>query len=248
MAEKKPYFFKYKYNKTNKELRDFINKSNEDCQIRFAMTLDELLNKKEDELTQEQKDFINYYHYYYPVIDSPCVMNKICKYIESIDFQIKKKIKSNGDFDYKSLQSKDFIMNRALYQQILEKVVSTVKSWEEKRKQIYSNMVTRVGFQENLDREILYQNLKNELEDICSNSEQLANHLVYLFYVDKPSYNKNILWAIAGRQIYENLKAKTTSFYYPLKNDNGSLKFLYDNFSIERYLVSDLEGEEVTND
>ena len=77
------------------------------------MTLDELLIKKEDELTQEQKDFINYY--YYPVIDSPCVMNKICKYIESIDFQIKKKIKSNGDFDYKSLQSKDFILNRALY-------------------------------------------------------------------------------------------------------------------------------------
>ena len=248
LAEKKPYFFKYKYNKTNKELKDFVNKSNEDCQIRFAITLNELLNKKEEDLTKEQKDFINYYHYYYPVIDSPCVMNKICKYIESIDFQIKKKIKSNGDFDYKSLQSKDFVLNRTLYQQILEIVINTVKSWEEKRKQVYSNMVTRVGFQENLDREILYQNLKNELENVCSNSEQLANHLVYLFYVDKPSYNKNILWAVAGKQIYENLKAKTTSFYYPLKNDNGSLKFLYDNFSIERYLVSDLEGEEIIND
>ena len=61
--------------------------------------------------------------------------------------------------------------------------------------------------------------------------------MVYLFYVDKPSYNKAVLWNIVGKQIYETVKSKTTSFYFPEKNPNGSLEFLYEKYSIERVMI-----------
>ena len=76
--------------------------------------------------------------------------------------------------------------------------------------------------------------LKSRLEEVCSNEERLANHLVYIFYNLKTSLNKSILWSVAGKAIYENVKNKTSSFYFPIKNSNGSLEFLYEKYSIER--------------
>lgn len=100
-------------------------------------------------------------------------------------------------------------------------------------------------FDENLktDKELKFQVLKSQLEELCSNEERLTNHLIYLFYVEKPSLNKSYLWNLVGKQIYENVKAKTRSFYFPFKNPNGTLEFLYEKYSIERVLMEDLEKD-----
>ena len=68
------------------------------------------------------------------------------------------------------------------------------------------------------------------LENVCSNSEQLANHLVYLFYVDKPSYNKNILWAIIDNHA-ELVKYIKVKFLTPPTATNELYK------SIQLYLT-----------
>ena len=95
-----------------------------------------------------------------------------------------------------------------------------------------------------IDKDIEYGLLKERLQDICSNEEQLTNHLIYLFYEDKPSFSKTTLWNLVGKQIYENIKSKTDYFYFPIKNPNGSLEFLYEKYSIERIpVVSVEEGE-----
>ena len=65
----------------------------------------------------------------------------------------------------------------------------------------------------------------------------MTNHLIYLFYEDKPSLSNTTLWSLVGKQIFENIKNKTQYFYFPIKNPSGSLDFLYENYSIERIAV-----------
>ena len=208
------------------------------------MTLKELFAIPENELTQAQKDFIMYYNKFLPVIDSDCVMNKLCKYIESIDFHIKQKIKSNKNFDYHILLGDNFNVNSALLVKINDLMTKTFKEWDEINKEIRNsskvkNKITtdKDGGKVKLDKDLAIGILKDNLEDLCSNEEQLTNHLIYWFYEIKPSASKSVMWTLVGRQIFENMKKKTKSYYFPVKNPNGSLTFLYDNYSIERIMV-----------
>ena len=105
---------------------------------------------------------------------------------------------------------------------------------------VKKNSVTQ---RDEFDKEVWFSLLRERLEEVCSNEEKLANHLVYIFYEMRTSLNKSILWSVAGKAIYENVKNKTNSFYFPIKNPNGNLKFLYENYSIERVEVKKEEKE-----
>lgn len=257
LADRKPYFFRYKYNHLNKEINQYVTKANQNAQTRFHISLKELQAIPISDLTSEQEQFLYYHEKFMPVIDSPCVMNKICHYIESVDFEIKKKVRSSQGFDYTSLLSSNFVLDKKFLKEIQKIVEENIELWRQLlvRKNslgigFYTNSdienENTKKFDENFkaDKELKFQVLKSQLEDICSNEERLTNHLIYLFYVEKPSLNKSYLWNLVGKQIYENVKEKTRSFYFPFKNPNGSLKFLYENYSIERVLVEDLDEEE----
>ena len=144
--------------------------------------------------------------------------------------------------------SPNFNINKKLYIKIREEVEKTFKEWEDLVKQSKGKNLEKNSSdgntQKKFDRDVEYALLKSRLEEITSNEEQLANHLIYLFYVDKPSLGKTSLWNLVGKQIYENIKSKTDYFYFPIKNPNGSLEFLYEKYSIERIpVVSVEEGE-----
>ena len=190
-----------------------------------------------------------YFNKFMPVIDSDCVMNRICKYIEGVDFKIRQKVRSSHNFDYKILMGQNFNINKKLYIKIKDEVEKTFKEWEEQARNKRANRLDKNTTHENsskkMDKEIEYGLLKARLEEICSNEEQLTNHLIYLFYEDKPSLSKTTLWSLVGTQIFENIKSKTQSFYFSIKNPNGSLEFLYENYSIERIaVISEDENED----
>lgn len=247
IADKKPYFFRYKYKQLAKEFNEYKKKNEENAQIHFSMTLEELMEKKRtnpEDMTVAEQNFLMYYDKFLPVIDSDCVMNKICKHIEGIDFHIKQKVRSNHDFDYKSLQTSNFNLNNKLYLKIKSEVENTFKDWEQKSKSRRLSKVEKTlnqsGSQAKFEREAEISSLKMRLEEICGNEESLANHLVYLFYVEKPSFSKSTLWSLVGRQIFENVKTektnKATNMYYinfPVKDINGDLEFLYEKYQIK---------------
>ena len=64
LADKKPYFFRYKYNFLNKEYNEYVKKANENAQIRFSMTLNELLEKQKSgiELDSNEEAFLMYFN------------------------------------------------------------------------------------------------------------------------------------------------------------------------------------------
>lgn len=238
LTDRKPYFFKYKYPTLNKQLNAYIKKSDENCQIHFSVSLKDLLEKENSLLTEDEKEFIMFYRKFLPVIDSNCVMNNICKYIESIDFHIKQKIKTSKNFNYKNLLScNNFKINKKIYKEIVDIILQTNKEWEEKIKNSQKNIDKINSKDLKLDKELEYKVLKNKLREVTSNEENLTDHLIYLFYEDKPSLNKATLWGIVGKQIFNNIKNNTTSYYFPIKNDNGTLEFLYNHYSIERFVI-----------
>lgn len=250
LADKKPYFFIYKYRQLDKELKEYNRKNDANCQTRFYMGLEDLKRREVETpelMTEEQRVFMMYYRKFLPVLDSDCVMNKICHHIEGVDFQIKRKVRSGDGFDWRVLVSENFQPEKKLTGQIL-----TVLEEELAKKHIDLKTLKMVSPElvkknsltnrDEFDKEIWFQLIAGRLEEICSNEEKLANHLVYIFYEVRTSLNKSILWSVAGRQIYQTVRAKVGSFYFPVKNPQGSLKFLYENYSIER-IVLDREDE-----
>lgn len=244
LADKKPYFFRYKYKHLAKEYNEYRKKNDENAQIHFSMSLKELEEKAQkypESLSVAERNFLMYYEKFLPVINSDCVMNKICKYIEGVDFHIKQKVRSNHDFDYKSLQTPNFSINNKLYFAIKQEVENSLKEWEFRIHSKETAYFKKANSEQNkFDREVEVANLKSRLEGICSNEESLANHLVYLFYEDKPSLGKSTLWAMVGRQIFENVKKskinETTGMYYvdfPVKDANGDIEYLYEKYQIK---------------
>lgn len=256
LADKKPYFFRYKYKALAKEYKEYIQKQEQIAELRFSKTLDDLKSQveNEQELTKEEQDFLMYYDKYLPVIDSSCVMNKICKHIEQIDFHIKQKVRSNLDFNYQVLMSNNSTIDDKLLKQISELLETTFKAWEEQiktNKKKKGQLTIQNASQGQNERDNNYQELLKQLYNICSNSERLANHLVYYFYVTKPSSNKGALWGIAGKEIYENVKNRKTnlvtkqySIDFPIKDVNGDLQFLYDKYQIKHLTFANGEVDE----
>lgn len=255
LADKKPYFFRYKYRQLNKELNEYTRQVEANCQTRFCMDFKDLMQiykESPEKLTEDQKVFIYYYYKFLPVLDSDCVMNKICHYIESVDFQIKKKVRSSDGFDWKILVSENFQPDIKLTEKLLNIIEEeNVKKHLDLKaiKTINPSLVRKnsITQKEEFDKEVWVNIIRGRLEGECSNEERLANHLVYIFYEVKKTLNKSLLWSLTGHGIYENVKAKTSSFYFPIKNPNGSLKFLYENYSIERIVLEDLEQEQISN-
>lgn len=233
MLDKHPYFFTYLYPDTKRKYKSHYKKYNISSQQKFGLTLDELKNKKRK--TPEQLEFLHKFNYFSPVIDSDCVMNNLCRYIESIDFQIKNIVGRDSGIDYRTLMSKDFDgIDKIKYEQIVD-VYNKYKKNVSQFASI-SNGFTRNDFDEVRYRQVIggYELFKSEMNKACSNIQELVNYLVYMFYVDDKKQNKDILWKLYGDQIFKNIKSNTEYFFVPISDDDGELEYLNKKYSLRK--------------
>ena len=87
VVSKKPYFFRYLYPELNHRFKQFEASYNQISRDMFGIKFKKLL-KKEDK-TEEEKTLVRRYQKYSPLITAPCIMNKLCREFEDIDFDIK---------------------------------------------------------------------------------------------------------------------------------------------------------------
>lgn len=248
LADKKPYFFKYKYKDTAKEIKKYNEERGDKFFTDYRSSVNETIEKYNNDpssVSQEEYERALKFIAGYPVIDSNCVMNNICHHIEDIDFHIKQRVRTSASFDYKILQSSDVKPDKKTYKRIQELVTNTFKEWEEKTKFHKQTKIEKsmndAATQYKFERDVECAILKGNLEGIVSNEEQLTNYLVYLFYVDKPGYSKSTLWNLVGRQIYLNIRNKMTNktFYFPVKDKDGDMQFLYEDYKIKKITLPD---------
>ena len=190
---------------------------------------------------------IDNYYKYNGFINSNCEMNRICKYIESIDFEIKQNIRDTSQFDYKILMNPTVEWNAERYKTIklaMEKFMKFLYIDYKKNDKNEYNQIKETSYENDIfsKRIAFSQFFKLELlTKYCSNEIELTNYLLKIFYEEKKSWNKNMLWLVCGNVIYENcLKKSNYKIRVPVKTKNGCIRFWGENFGTK---VVDLKGD-----
>lgn len=171
------------------------------------------------------------------MIESDCVMNRLCKYIESVDFGIRNIVNKDVDDEVYQFYMNDTVeFDESRYRNV-------AKVYQKHKKSINQSfsLGTNSSGDKNLYDSDLCSNFSNSLElfkqrinDICSNIYEAVNYLVRLFYVDEKSSNKEILWHLYGKYIFENVKAKRKSFNIPVLDQEGDINYLNKHYSLRK--------------
>jgi len=236
LLDKHPYFFIYLYKDTKRKYKQHLEKHNLACVRNFGIGIDELKSKKRK--TVKEIEFLNTYHEFMPVIDSDSVMNSLCKYIESIDFDIQNKIKLETDPDIYKLYMSDTVEWNTREYELVKKTYGSISkdvadaartgNWLE----ITKNSETQV-IENSIS--IKYEIIGVTLDRLGIDNVRMVNYLLYLLYVEKPSWNKDFLWNVYGNVIVENLSTSNRTVRIPL-NHFGSdydVTYLNDNYKVK---------------
>lgn len=233
LLDKHPYFFIYLYKDTKRKYRQHKNSHNQKCKKAFKLTIDELINKKRKTLDEQR--FLELYYEFMPVIESDSVMNLLCKYIESINFNILDKLKSEC---VANIHTSYFDDNDSWYDNEYAKVLSIYKDFSKvSHDQIHigdylsvnKNTISNIH-ENNIDN--IYSEIQNELDKLELRGS-LLNYLTHLVYVDRISWNKDVYWSIMGQKIVESILKRTDTVYLPFKaSGETEIEYLREYYQI----------------
>ena len=229
VADKKPYFMKYIYPMLMKQYNNYFKNTNRNALREFQMTVDELYRTPIEELTEQQKEFLKYYEYRMPVGTSDCVMNKICRRFENEFDGYIGKHNSTVKFDYTIMKSsveyapKQYSQIKKLYEDYNKRLISySIFADYERVNESDSYMAFSM-----MNEEFL-----KECSKICPNRFALCNIVLDICY--KTSSTKRFAWNMCGSEIIHNLLRRNGGrISYPVLDDNGSIEFKANKFSLK---------------
>ena len=202
------------------------------------MDLEDLL--KLDEVTDEQRDFIYYYYKYIPVLDSKCLVNKICHKVEEFDnFSFDNA--ENTNFDKELIK----IPNVTYTTEEKEKVEAIYKFYcqtvSEYMQQMKSDNIDTS--QRQLDLQKYKQIFKSDCETACPDVNKLCNILIDICYNNRNK--KQFVWDVCGDVIIQNmLKKNNNKISFPTRDSNGYIKYRGENFKMKTITLEE-KGEEL---
>ena len=86
---KKPYFFRYLYPELDRLYKRFEDSYNRVSLAMFGVRFKKFLRIPPKERTKDQDDLVRRYEKYNPLITSGCAMNRLCRAVESEDFDLR---------------------------------------------------------------------------------------------------------------------------------------------------------------
>lgn len=238
LLDKYPYFFRYVYKDTNRAYKKYLDEYNVICKQKYKMSFHEL--ETIERKTRDQKDFISNFYEFCPVLISDSSMNLLCKHIESINFGISQKTKTDDTlFDYTIYKRKAFE-----YMEYYEDVKKAFKEFlSEQRNVILAQNIDEDGYENSDSYHETYLNntsehLFEQLSKINNNPYIVVNCLVDYFYKENPRSNRDLLWVTYGKYIYknivENTGANTALFPMPCRdNEQEDLKYLGYSYKLQ---------------
>lgn len=228
IADKKPYFMRYIYPTLMRQYNTYMTNTNKKALREFRMTIDELLEKPDHEKTDEEKEFIRYYHLKMPVGTNNCVMNRICRrFEEEFDGYIAKH-KDDGVLDYTLMKSGCDYSNTQY-----EKITNIYKQYIKKTTNYLAKLKTeRVDeFDAVAYRAQLLQDVQSECFEVCSSEKQLCDIVLDVCYQKEGS--KQFAWDVVSNQMISNLIEKNGGrLIYPAIDTDGDISFGGNRFSL----------------
>lgn len=216
VVKKKPYFFIYLYGVLMKEYKTYEKNFNSISYKHFGMPIKKLL-KKEDR-TEGENRLIRKYKKYSPVLETDCVMNNLCKAVESADSDIKYHPSK------KSLLP-EFADLTNIDDEKLSKLMEICKTYKSQKQ--YKGFVTMIE-NEGINTEdvadimnmVLYghkDRYREKIANIFSSSKELFNHLMMMCQVKNMDYD--IVWDIMGNDIVDIIPVKCPTIL--VEKDSG---------------------------
>lgn len=234
MINKYPYFFIYRYKDARDKYRRYCEGVDINCQQRFGLSLDELLALSEH--SDEQQLFIDNYYEYMPVTISDSPMNLLCRYIESIKLDILKQKKTVLPEDLVQMYKR---VGHPYTDAEKEAVVDCFKV-AVKAQHCAKTAAKKVDkyAQHDWDQTKLdYERIDEEIAEICSDVYAVVNILVDYYYIDYPKSNKEMLWAVYGQYLAENVAYNAGDIYFPIPDPEGDIEYMKKRFSLKKLEV-----------
>lgn len=229
VADKKPYFMRYIYPALMKQYKTYIKNTNRNALREFQMTVEELQTLPHDELTERQRDFLEYYEYRMPVGTGDCVMNKICRrFEEEFDGYIGKYNAMGANFDYSIMRSDTEYTTSQFY--------AVKKLYEEYNKHLQNYKVfaqyERIDKWDSLAALTAMNNtIREECDKICPNEFALGNIVLDMCY--KRSSTKKFAWGMGKDIIIHNLLRRNDNLIsFPTMDSCGEFSYGGNSYTV----------------
>ena len=233
IIDKRPYFMRHLYPRLNKKYSRYNRKYHNHCARTFGKSLETVLydyHNLSHRLSAEEISIAEQYYKFSPIIETDCIANKACRFLESEVKEIKKKVKNKNVEDVVAIlidSSIEYDDNK--YQQI--------KALHKK----YKSGKTNFAFIKDVNGKEMFSNLKQynkfileEAYAISADISELANLAVRVCYVDYPHDTKQFVWQIFGEGVVGNvMKHRQETPMAPFLDASGGIEYLGSYFDLK---------------
>lgn len=203
---KKPYFMIYLYKTLYKSYQNHFKQFDLDCRNKYKMSLLDLKYFKKK--TDEQIKFLKRFNYFSPVLDTPCVMNKLCHKFEKLE----KSIKFSKDFNFSCLNK----FNQNMYEIDPDKkqeMLDIYKKYQAQKKNVFTKKLLEEVLSEDEFKEYivsinkgLISDIKNQCYNVSTNTVELFEYMMSIakdFEKSKKQFSYAFVWDILDTDILD---------------------------------------------
>lgn len=226
------YFMRYIYPSYNRNYLEYRKKYSKDCEMRFDKTLDELMNQRNENetLIDEEIRFLENFDHYNPLMETPCLMNKIAWYMEARVKQLKISLHQEVSEEHiMSLKNKNIGTDKSKY----KKLYDLYREYKSGKR----NFASADRDDDTKFKTIGQYNkyIRQKANEISSDGSELANLAIDICYITHPKDNKNFVWQIFGNELVENiLQNKQNECCVPFLNKKGDISYLGEKYSMRQ--------------
>ena len=208
IPDNKPLFMRHIYDAMNTDLARYDKSFDDVGKYNGGHRLAELLATPYESLDDEARYMLDKYHRYLPAIDSPCIMNKICKRFERLQKQLKRcKDSRNMLLDFATPQEFDTAM--------LERMAELIDLLQRQKRFITrANSTTNTNGSKKIAKDtkerfdVLYDYVRDQIMELVGGDIQSAyNYMVEL--VRHKHYAESTVWAVLDELILLVIPSKS---------------------------------------
>ena len=239
VANKRPYFFIHNYDKDKKEYRQFENMVDMFSVTHWNLTGKQLLNMSEDELTDEQKEYLDYAtkKYCKLSLNDGSTMWLLTNRAEDRLKEISMSRKGTNTKDL--LKIEGFEPTKDIMDKIEKEYETYIEKLDKKMKDIKNNLIDKE--EKRKDKMLALKESKEEIENalalIDADDETICNALIEITY--RKGSSCSLVWDLYGDLIIENLlqrKNYEMNIIVEVEDENGT-EFKGKKYSVQKVKI-----------
>lgn len=236
VADKRPYFFIHNYDKDKKDYKHFENMVEMYSVTHWNLTGKQLLNMSEDELTDEQKEYLDYVtkKYCNLSLNDGSTMWSLTNRAEDRLKEVKTSLKGVNTKELLKIDGVE--VTKDIMEQIEEEYTTYTEKLNTKIKEVKGRLMDREEKQK-AQKEAMKELLK-EVEltlSLIADDEVICNALIEITY--KKGSSCSLVWDLYGSLIVENLLKRNNYEMNVIVEDENGTEFKGKTYSVQKVKI-----------